>query len=403
MNTSLVNDLLPDGIDPIDDTDLLNSLELPPESAFDTFVLPERIRERSLEDLDNLITRSESDHAVYPTGFAALDEWTDGGISPGKLILLGALPNYGKTAVLQTLLRGMVDLNSDVIAMAFSLDDTVSDYLARYLAGEGRLPIWACQQATNRRGADRRLGTNYEERFERSCTRYRNYTSKRLMIKGKRDITLQGKNVEGPLEIIERNIQEVYNAVRTSSGRRPQLVITIDSPRNIKIKEGGLASNPTAMTEFIGSGIKEMLDSQVVIDGKTERIEPIIFTTEHIKKLPKDQVRPGADDIKDSITLQYHADLLLMLWNDACYRARVLKQDKVSEMTFDRPDLPDKRNNGRPSLDPIVELTLGKNKDGRMHYGGSTSTDLFKFYQDQSRVEEITDRAEFDLYAAMME
>lgn len=391
-------DLL-DGIDPL--TDAVS--DTPPPAASAGLSLTDECVAATLRDLHALLSRSESSHAIYPTGIQSIDDWTSGGLQPGKLILLAAFPNFGKTAILQTITRGLMELNDDVIVMALSLDDTVGDYISRYLAGEGHLPIWAVQQGANRRAHDAARGTEYESRLSRAVTRFETFTAKRMLVRGKRDVTQYGKGALSTLELIEQLICETYISVRTRSGRRPQLVVTVDSPRNIKIKEGGLAANPTALVEYIGSSIKEMLDLSVDIDGARERIEPIIITTEHIKKLPKEQKRPGMDDIKDSITLQYHADLVMMLWNDACYRARVLKTQDPSDMVFARPDLPDKRNGGRPSLDPVVELTLAKNKMGRMQYSGASSTDLFKFYQDQSRMEEITERVEFDTYACYLE
>ena len=367
------------------------------------FCLPADRVSTTLQDLAGLMARSESTRSVYPTGIAQLDGWIDGGITPGNLIALCASPNFGKSAVLQSITRGMLDLNKDVIVMAYTIDDNVYNYLARYLAGEGHLPIWAVTQAQGRRRCDETNGTNYEACFQRGKQRFTEYTAQRLMLLGLQDIMLPGKGAPSPLDVIEEQIKTTYRAVRTSAGQRPQLVLTIDSPRNIKIKEGNLASNPTALTEYIGSTVKSWLDLTLEIDGQKERIEPIIFTTEHIKKLPKEQKRPGMDDIKDSVTLQYHADMVLMLWNDPCYRARILKTQEPSQMIFARRDIAYKSKSGRTIMDPVVELTLSKNKMGRMEYGGASATDLFRFYQDQSRVEEITDRIEFDTYACYLE
>lgn len=365
--------------------------------------LPDDIADLTMKQVDRLATKSAESHMVYPTGITAIDDWCEGGFSPGKLILLAAYPNFGKSACLQTFVRGMLDLSNDTIALCFSIDDTMADYYSRYLAGESKIPIWCVNQANNRQLHDTNHGTSYEQNYANGYNRFKSFTSRRMMVKGAMDVMSSDRTAPTALEAIEKIIKDTYIAVRTKCNMRPQLIVTVDSPRNIKVKEGNLASNPTALVEYIGSTVKSWLDLSVDINGESERIDPIILTTEHIKKLPREQKRPGMDDIKDSITLQYHADMVLMLWNDACYKARVLKTQEPSDMLFERTDLKDKRNKNRNAMDPVVELSLGKNKMGRMHYSGASATTLLYFYQDQSRMVEISDKTEFDSYACLMD
>lgn len=394
---------LPNNIDTLEIEQSVATVSATQEELVLETCLPDEIVDETMLHVDTLANKAESNHMVYPTGITSIDDWCEGGFSPGKLILVASFPNMGKSAILTTLIRGLLDLNKDTIALCFSIDDTTSDFLSRYLAGEGSIPIWAVNQAGNRKAHDVNHGTDYDGGYNRGYNRFKSFTSKRLMVKGAMDIMSSEKNAPSPLDVIADTIKDVYTKVRTKSGTRPQLVITVDSPRNIKIKEGNLASNPTALVEYIGSSVKSWLDLSVTIDGVKERIDPIIITTEHIKKLPREQKRPGMDDIKDSITLQYHADMVLMLWNDACYRARVLKTQEPSDMLFERKDLRDKRNKNKNAMDPVVELSLSKNKMGRMQYSGAASTSFLYFYQDQSRMIEITDKAEFDTYACLID
>ena len=356
--------------------------------------LPDSLCNITLDSLEALVKQSNAHHAVYKTGIKQLDYLVSGGIPPGQLILLAAKAGFGKSSILVTALNSMIRMHDDVIVIACIIDDTPEAFIARWLAMMAKIPIDAVEQLSLRESK-----TEYMTKYSEAVGNFRENILKRLLVFGADDLRQISKNSPDPIENISEKIKETYSAVRTRSGRRPQIIVMIDSPRDLRVKSPGVSSNADAI-DFIGSGLKNMLTIHAHINGVSEPIRPIIWTTEHLRKLPRDQKRPTLEDLKDTIELSYRANLVLMLWNDMVYNVQMRKTD-VSPMMFERRDLTDPRT-GLPEKDAVIELTVCKSKVGRTHYGAS-STVLFKFYQEQSYAAEITDRNEFLTYIAQME
>lgn len=286
------------------------------------------------------------------------------------------------SACLQTIVRGMIDNDADdnVIVICYSLDDARITFYNRLIASMCHLPIDHIEQESRRTDEDRKIIADKMQLF-------REYYSKKLLVRDSADIQARLDNM----------IADVVKVFRTSyehSGKKPQLVVTLDSARNLDMSYiEGLASNPTAATEFVSRRIKDMLSLQC--DGVP--IEPIVLMTEHLRKLPTGVKRPGADDIKDSIGVQYDSNLTLMLWNDLCYSRTVTRENSDMQFSYSTPA----QNGGAVTyVDPIIELSVDKNKMGRMNFGAD-SIALFKFYQNQSRLEQLTGE-EYKNYARLI-
>lgn len=355
------------------DHDVLASTTQPAVRLSDQYV------KRALAGFSALDAIAERGGAVYPCGIKQLDRWIDGGFSPGSLTLLAARPNSGKTLALSKIVRGMLSERENVIIVACALDDTALTFNARWLAMESHLSIAKVRDNRKRTPEEHAHLLTVRETIAQT---YLN-----------RMVVLGASDIQSDITRLEEALKAIYRDAAESSTMRPQLVVTLDSPRNLDWSSvPGLVGNPSAMTEHAGRRVKALLD--LTVDGQS--VEPIIFCTEHLKKLAKEVKRPGPDDIKDSIGPQYDGNLILMLWNDLAYSTTVLRQQ--SDLYFERTDLPPVNAYGDLRRDPVVELTIAKNKMGAMDYNAGMNTALFKMYQEQSRMDAVTDPEEYLRY-----
>jgi hypothetical protein len=331
---------------------------------------PNEYASQTLKELFNLEERSKSEQSVYPTGLHQVDNMIEGGFMPGTVTLFAARSNAGKSAIVQSIARGLM-CNHDVIVLSFCLDDSVPIFYARLLASVAKMPISHVQQAHKRTPEE-------AERLSHSIDIFTDIFAPRLFAVGGMDMSLPR---------VGKLVAEVYDAVSMSCGARPQVVAIVDSTRNIDVSGiAGLAGNTTAATEYMGKKIKEFCGLEV----NGQRVEPIFLVTEHLRKgiLGGDRKRPTLDDLKDSIGPQYDANLIFSVWNDLSYCAQI--SGKTSNMYFDRLDLP-RDPEGNPQKDPIIELSVLKSKMGRMSYNAGGMLALFELYQEQTRAEPILD------------
>ena len=346
--------------------------------------------------LDELIDQSNAENSVYATGLSHVDSWFSGGIPPGRLIFIAAAAGYGKTATITTILDNMIRIHDDVIVLACVIDDTQQEFISRWLAMKAQIPIDAIQQVQLRSKNPQHMAA-----FESAVQEFNDVTSRRMLVLGADDVTQKSREEPTSIVQIADKIRELYLDIRTRTGKRPQIVMLVDSPRDIRCADSNIESNANALVNHISGGLKNMLTMHVDVDGKPEAIQPIIFATEHLRKLPREQKRPTLYDLKDNVELSYRANAVLMLWNDMVYRVQMRKNNERSPMLFERTDLIDPRT-GQNEWDAVVEITLSKSKVGRTHFG-TQATALFRFYQEQSRMEEITDPDEYLTYIAQIE
>ncbi|MBV8247436.1 MAG: replicative DNA helicase [Comamonas sp.] len=83
-----------------------------------------------------------------PTGLAALDEQLDGGLRPGELVIIGARPSMGKTALAMTI--GMHGAQLRQTVAMFSLEMQRGDLWQRQVAMEGEVALSKIRQPQRR-------------------------------------------------------------------------------------------------------------------------------------------------------------------------------------------------------------------------------------------------------------
>lgn len=101
-----------------------------------------------VQQLDDIQTRADSDNKpdhYIPTGLAALDDMLDGGMRGGQLIILGARPSMGKSALADTI--GLhVAREQGLPVGKFSMEMQNAEGGQRALAAVGRVPLHALRR-----------------------------------------------------------------------------------------------------------------------------------------------------------------------------------------------------------------------------------------------------------------
>jgi replicative DNA helicase len=156
------------------------------------------------------------------------------------------------------------------------------------------------------------------------------------------------------IEQIEEHIESIY--MMSPDGTK--VVIAIDSFNDLTVSSKTFNIND-ARNEYVAKAIKDW----------TVKYNAVVMCTAHLRKT--NGRRPTVDDLKDTIVLQYEANLVFLAYNEVGVKeenASVywLHEDKEEKM-------------------PVLEMKFGKNK-----FSSFKGTKFFEFMPDQSYCIEAT-------------
>lgn len=95
--------------------------------------------------------RAEGKTSAMPTGIAALDEYLEGGVRPGELVIIGARPSMGKTALAMTIGLNMAQ---DYSVAMLSMEMPHVELRDRMTAMLGRVSLSSVKRPTRGNGLD---------------------------------------------------------------------------------------------------------------------------------------------------------------------------------------------------------------------------------------------------------
>lgn len=255
------------------------------------------------------------------SGFDLFDEGLDGGIQPG-VYLFAAQPNVGKSAMMLQIAKQVAENNEDVFVAYFSLDDSNTELLPRWIACDQRITI---SQAKN------------PEKYidQPDILQRRADGVKRLyqMINrfGMYDIHNCGSSVEA----IEDKIKQLMMTLPDQT----KLMICIDNFYDITCDNRAFHSDDSAKYEHNASEIKRWYKQYNI---------PILCTAE-LRKLNSNR-RPTPEDLRDTVKLQYIANWIGLLYNEVGIKEENAELYWLGEHTDQKM--------------PVIELRFGKNKLG---------------------------------------
>lgn len=255
--------------------------------------------------------------------------------------------NVGKSAFLLNMALDLIDSNEDVFVLFFSVDDSLSQLLPRMVSLDIDMPINTISNPKYKIKLNESLTQEMKEHMlikrAEAIEKLKTY-SDRFAIKEESE----AKNLE--------DIQKYISIYKKLAGDK-QLVVFVDNLHRI-------------------SSVKKMDTRQLymaVSDSlklwKTEYDVPVIATAE-IKKTYQ-QGRPTGDDIAETKSLQFDADVVGLLYNDF-----YLNND-----TYLKFECEAKSSEGEEVDEgPIVEINISKNKTSSFK-----NKLYYKFYPEYSK------------------
>lgn len=274
--------------------------------------------------------------------FEQFDEVLEGGVQPG-LILFAAAPNVGKSAFMLQLSKDISELNDDVYVSYHSLDDSNNELMPRYIACDQQITIAQAKMPERFMGDPQIM----EKRNEGMKNLYR-----RMDRFGMFD-----SNYTTSLEGLEEHIKMIL----MTKPEGTKIVIAIDSFNDITVESMNFTNND-AKNEHVAKTIKNW----------STQYNAVVMCTAHLRKT--NGRRPTVDDLKDTITLQYEATLIVLMYNE------VGVKEENAQVYWLQEDSDQKM--------PVIEAKFGKNK-----HSSFKGTKFYEFIPDFSFNTEATPEA----------
>lgn len=230
--------------------------------------------------------------SYIPTGLADLDEMLDGGMRPGQLIIVGARPSMGKSALADTI--GLhVAMNLGLPVGKFSMEMQNQEGGQRALSSVGRIPLHALRRPERLSNEDWSSLTHGVERL--------------------RPIPFYS-NDRGGL-----NINQVRTKARLLRRRHGLRLLVVDY---LQLMAGTDTRAPRAyQLEEASRGLKSLAKELGI---------PVIALVQVLRGVEKEvEPMPRMSDIKDCGAIEQDADIILFLHRDI-----VLKPDLDQEWKY---------------------------------------------------------------------
>lgn len=258
----------------------------------------ESMEQMVVQELDLVQSRADGNSvedretSYIPTGLADLDELLDGGLRPGQLVIIGARPSMGKSAIADTI--GLhVSLNLGLPVGKFSMEMQNQEGGQRALSSVGRVPLHALRRPERMSNED--------------------WSSLSRGVEMLRQIPFYS-NDKGGL-----NINQVRTKARLLHRRHGLRLLVVDY---LQLMSGTDTRAPRAyQLEEASRGLKSL--------GKELGI-PVIALVQVLRGVEKEiDPMPRMSDIKDCGAIEQDADIILFLHRDI-----VLKPDLDQEWKY---------------------------------------------------------------------
>jgi replicative DNA helicase len=276
------------------------------------------------------------------TGYPQMNEALEGGVQSG-LILFAAAPNVGKSSFMLQVSKNISENNDNVYVSYHSLDDSNNMLLPRYVACDQQITIAQAQMP---------------ERFveEPEILDKRNEGMKNIYRRVDR-FGMNDSNFTTSVEGIEQHIKDLI--MYLPEGTR--IVIAIDSFNDLTV-ETQKFNNSDARNEYVAKAIKDW----------TVTYNAVVMCTAHLRKT--NGKRPTVDDLKDTIVLQYEANLIFMMYNEVG-----VKEENASVYWLNEED--EKKMS-------VLEVKYAKNK-----FSSFKGTKFYEFIPDKAFAVEASPEA----------
>lgn len=272
------------------------------------------------------------------------------GARGGMSILIGGLPNFGKSIYLTSTTLKILENNDNLVVVDFSLDDPKSKRITQYVASLSRLEMNTVDFANQIEDIVSR------EKFEVACNMIKNWI--------KNNNLYIYENSSGTTDIVNQaEIKFISDSITKLRDKHPdkKLVVIIDSLNDIEAANISRNDDPLVKSE----GITKQLNRCIV------RNDALLLATTHLRK--NGGRRPTLEDLKGNNFLAYSAKAAIGIHNEMKLldtKAKVyweyLKKDNITRVRM-----------------PVVEAHFIKSKVSAFN-----GTIFFKQWPARGRVEE---------------
>lgn len=256
------------------------------------------------------------------------------GFDSGLYIFAGAA-NAGKTAIMLNMMEDLcMNEDNNLFGVYFSLDDSKQKVIPRIVAMRERIPITVVSKPT--RYSDLIIGDPENAMYYQELLDKRDQGLKNLKDDSNKMIIFDTTDIRNADDMHDCILQ-INNYVKAIDPET-KIMVGIDSLKDIEFpadKYGKLTTNE-----------KVDIAAKTVKDWSTE-LDIMIFASMHLRKLNTDK-RPTTDDLKESNTLEYEANVCFLIYND------VSRNKEGAKVYHTRDDEPEKL--------PVLEIDWAKNK-----------------------------------------
>ncbi len=330
------------------------------EYGFEAFVsLPSVCYERGIEvkptHLSVIVSAwrkqvEAAEQKGFLTNFKRLDSWMEG-FHEGTLTFIAGAPHMGKSMLMEEIELRLFHSTQDLIIDHYSNDDSLFTTITRLVAKLGRLQPRDCRYPMLAFADD----PESMEQFQMACARLESMSDRLHILDRSYNVTLE-------------HLRENLRAWRKENPRTKRILL-IDAFTKTKTLRD---------TEFRDQISASIYRSALLKDIAQEAHIPVIVTHEVPKLNGK---RPNSWNLKESSTLEYDADVILLCYQEAHIRGL--------DGTNIRIDYDAGYSN------PVLEVIIGKDKI----CGTPRSTDLFEIDKHAMRLREL----KHDEYRQMMD
>ena len=228
--------------------------------------------------IDMLDRKFRGDYEINSTGFADLDNATDG-LGNGDLIIIAGRPSMGKTAFAMSLARTQYKNNKPV--HIFSMEMPQEQIIEREISASGNIDL-----------QDIRRGTIKDHDWPKITTAVGSLSDSKLHIGDSAGLT----------------IEQLRSRARRQAKVNGKGLIIVDY---IQLMSGNSKLNRTSQIEEITRGLKNLAKEMNV---------PVVALSQLNRALEqRPNKRPVMSDLRDSGSIEQDADVIMFIYRDEVY------------------------------------------------------------------------------------
>lgn len=237
-----------------------------------------------LEEIKNRISSGEFKYGMKPRGFRRFYENFDGIPYTTCLSLVGGRPSAGKTTWMTALAMDIIDHEEDAAIFYMSIDDTTELMTLKMVATKSGLSTSEIKRYTE-------LDDEKKKAIDRAWAWVEEHSDRFIIA----DATA-GNSVEA----LDAHVDWFMKNFKT-----PKKLFLLDNFHKLRAS-GGPGSKKTEIISNQSEKIKEI----------TQLNDLHLMMTVELRKLEGSQSRPQLADLKDSVQMEYDADIIALIHND---------------------------------------------------------------------------------------